>query len=295
MNNLFTEFIATVQKKNLNLVGVCAKQDGKFLGEARLGPDVPMPLFSLSKSYASIGVGMAIDEGLFTLNDKVAGFFPEFAPGGPKMAAMTVEDLLTMAAGFSDPLPIWHNEQGDWAKAFLAAEPDLTPGTTFIYDSLCTYMLSAIVQKTSGVTLLEFLQKRLFDKMELTPYWETCPTGRTLGGSGLFLRTTEILPFGDLLLGEGCYKGEQLVSRDYVKAATSFKIATPDMEIPDKRMGYGYQFWVGRNGSYRASGAGAQGLVVIPHMNLSIAYHSVNGDLQGILDALWDLVIPKLA
>lgn len=174
--------------------------------------------------------------------------------------------------------------------------PDRAPGQVFVYDSGCTYMLSRIVQKTTGQDLLEYLRPRLFDPLEIEgPVWDKCPMGFSLGGTGLWLKTKQSLPFGRMLLQKGQYNGKQLVSQSWVEQATSFQIATDQCGFfYDKSLGYGYQFWMARQDAYRASGAHGQGCFVIPHKDAVITYNANTPDMQTILEKLWDLVIPNL-
>lgn len=154
-------------------------------------------------------------------------------------------------------------EDRDWVRYYLSNPFDRMPGERFSYDIGCTYILSAVVQQISGETTLDFLTPRLFEPLGLEkPYWETCPMGRSLGGAGLFLRTKELLPFGQLCLQHGVYNGKQLVSAEYLAQAASKQIDTQPDAPKDSCCGYGYQFWMCHNGTYRADGAYAQFLIM---------------------------------
>jgi len=306
MEALFRDFVETANRKNLGMYGVAVNQHGRFLGEYRFVPDEPHPLYSLSKSFASTAVGMAADEGLLKITDRVVSFFPEFLPDevGGGLAAMTVRDLLVMASGHSAPVLMRRppdaqtppeEQDRDWVALFLAAKPDIMPGKRFVYDSGCTYMLSAVLQKLTGQTMRDYLMPRLFEPLGIeNPVWDTCPRGRTLGGTGLHLRTTQILPFGQLYLQDGVWNGKRLLSSKWIAQATSYQIGTTCAEIYDKRMGYGYQFWMARHESYRASGAHGQGCMILPKWDAVIAYNAKTSDMQGILDNVWDNIAPKL-
>jgi len=296
------QYVNFINEKQINMFGIIVQQHGKIVDEHRWVEDVPHPLFSLSKSFTSVAVGMAIEEGRFTLDDKVIGFFPDLLPDvvSDNLAAMTVRDLLIMASGHEEPVLMGSQRdkitEKDWAKAFLAVPPVRKPGQVFVYDSGCTYMLSRIIHKTTGIDLFDYLMPRLFEPLGIeNPVWDRCPMGFSLGGSGLNLRTSQILPFGQMLLQNGVWEGRKIVSEEWIREATQFKIATDNCGFfYDKALGYGYQFWVGREGSYRASGAHGQGCFVIPHKDAVIAYNSKTGDMQSLLEGLWDIVIPKL-
>ena len=244
--------------------------------------------------------------------DKIVSFFPDLLPEkiSEYTASVTVRDLLIMACCVSRPvlmngdlnLPYAMDEDEmnaagrDWAKTFLAVQPDMKPGTVFVYDSGCTYMLSRIIAKTAGQDLLDYLRPRLFDPLGIKdPVWDRCPLGYSLGGIGLHLKTSQSLPFGQMLLQGGVWEGRRLVSEDWVRQATTFKIATDQCGFfYDKSLGYGYQFWMARENGYRASGAFGQGCFVLPHKNAVITYNAHTDEMQAILEGLWELVIPRL-
>src|SRR5262245_38947833 len=153
-------------------------------------PDRPHMLFSLSKSFTSTAVGMAVAEGRLSVDDPVLSFFPEDTPEqvSENLASMRVHHLLSMSTGHAEDTTKGLREQpeGNWARAFLAAPVEHQPGTHFLYNSGATYMLSAIVQRLTGMTLLEYLRPRLFEPLEIeNPTWETCPRGINVGGWGL--------------------------------------------------------------------------------------------------------------
>ncbi len=299
---ILKEYVRYIGESGINMFGICVQQHGELLDEFRWTADEPHPLYSMSKSYVSIGVGIAIDEGRFALNDTVVSFFPELLPEQVSgyAAEMTVRDLLIMASGVSRPALMNGEEnrpgETDWAKAFLAVVPDTQPGKTFVYDSGCTYMLSRIIAKTTGQDLLDYLKPRLFDPLGIeNPEWDKCPLGYSLGGSGLRLRTAQSLPFGQMLLQGGEWENRRIVSADWVREATSFQIATDGCGFfYDKSLGYGYQFWMARMGAYRASGAHGQGCFVIPHKDAVITYNARTPDMQSLLEGLWEIVIPQL-
>ena len=295
--DVLKEYAAFIDSKNIGMYGICVQQRGEMIASHRWTGDVPHQLYSMSKSYTSIGVGIAIDEGRLALSDRVVSFFPELLPERPddRMARMTVRDLLTMSAGFTNPIQPEAADR-DWAAVFLSSAPDMEPGKTFVYDSMCTYMLSRIVARAAGEDLLDYMKPRLFDPLGIeNPVWDRCPSGYSLGGTGLHLKTAQSLPFGQMLLQRGIWNGRRIVSEDWIGEATRYQIATDRCGFfYDKSLGYGYQFWIAREGAYRASGAYGQGCFVIPHKDAVITYNANAADLQSILEGLWDLVIPKL-
>ena len=151
--------------------------------------DVPHVMYSLSKSFTSTAVGLVVNEGKLSLDDEVWKFFPEDAPAepAPNLKAMRVRDLLIMSTGHqTEPA---RNPDEVWTRVFLAHPVPHKPGTHFLYDSAGTYMLSAIVQKVTGMTVLDYLRPRLFDPLGIEhPTWETSPQGISAGATGLSIR-----------------------------------------------------------------------------------------------------------
>ena len=312
MNNsgILNEFIDYSNKNDLNMYGIALQQNGREIASYRWTKDERHPLHSMSKSYVSIAVGIAIDEGYISLSDTVVSFFPDIVlkETNAYLLQMTVRDLLIMASGHSEPVLMgrqreeltndkWkESEEGDWTIVFLTSLPDHAPGEKFQYDSGCTYMLVRIIESATGKEFLEYITPRLFSPLGIdTPEWERCPRGHVKGGTGLSLRTEESLPFGQMLLQGGVYHDKRIVSENWIQEAAKFQIATDQSGFfYDKSLGYGYQFWVAREGAYRASGAYGQGCFVIPSRNAVICYNAHTGNLQGILEGLWEYLISKL-
>jgi len=166
--------------------------------------EAPHSLYSLSKSFTSTAVGLAISEGKLSLDDQVLKFFPQDAPAEPSnnLKAMRISDLLRMSTG-QQTEPARTADQ-PWTKTFLGQPVPFKPGTHFQYNTSATYMLSAIVQKATGVTVLDYLKPRLFEPLGIEhPTWETSPQGISAGGYGLSIRTEDIARFGQLYLQKG--------------------------------------------------------------------------------------------
>lgn len=265
-------------------------------------PEYPHLLFSLSKSFTSTAVGLAIAEGCFSLDDLVISFFPEDAPAeiNDFLAAMQVRHLLSMSTGHADDT--WAHmvarPDGDWIKGFLGVPVRHVPGTHFLYNTGATYMLSAIVQKTTGMKVIDYLQPRLFEPLGIeNPTWEESPQGITAGGIGLSLKTEDIARFGQLYLQKGIWQGQQILSEAWVAEATAFQISNGDYGDGDWSQGYGYQFWQCRHGAYRGDGAFGQYCVVMPEQDAVLA---ITGgvdvfDMQPPLDLVWELLLPALS
>jgi CubicO group peptidase (beta-lactamase class C family) len=257
--------------------------------------DSPHSLYSLSKSFTSTAVGLAISEGKLSLDDEVLKFFPDDAPAQPSanLKSMRVSDLLRMSTGQQTEPARKPDEV--WTKTFLAHEVPFKPGTHFLYNTSGTYMLSAIVQKATGKTVLDYLRPRLFEPLGIEhPTWEASPQGISAGGYGLSIRTEDIARFGQLYLQKGKWEGKQLVPASWVEAATSRQTSNGSSPKSDWDQGYGYQFWRCRNGAYRGDGAFGQYCIVIPEQDAVVAITSGVKDMQAVLNVVWDKLLPAL-
>ncbi len=257
--------------------------------------NTPHILYSLSKSFTSTAVGLAISEGKMSLDDEVLKYFPAEAPAEPStnMKAMRVRDLLRMATGnvaeasFSGDLP--------WTRAFLSQPVPFKPGTHFLYNSPATYMLSAIVQKTTGATVLDYLKPRVFEPLAIdNPTWVMSPQGITVGAYGLSLRTEEIARFGQLYLQKGNWRGKQLVPASWVEEATARQTANGSSPNSDWDQGYGYQFWRSRHNTYRGDGAFGQYCMVMPEYDAVVAITSGVRDMQAVMNLVWTKLLPAM-
>ena len=256
-------------------------------------------LYSLSKSVTATAVGLAVFERRLTVNDRVVDLLPDDVPPdvGPKLAAMTVRDLLTMTTGHAvDTMPPHSAGPENWARAILSLPVKYRPGTHFIYNSGATYLLSAILHRLTGERLLDYLTPRLLDPLGIVgATWEQCPRGIDVGGWGMAITTEDIATFGQLLLDGGVWNGRQLVPADWVADATSAQVSSGDPTLPDDgTQGYGYQFWRNRHQTYRADGAFGQMSIVIPDHDVVVALTSGHTDSQRLRDITWAVLLPGL-
>ena len=271
---------------------------------------VPHVLHSVSKTFTAIAVGLAIDDGELELTDKVIDFFPDKLPAdvSDNLKAMTVRDLLTMTCGH-DVEPSFRGENVDWVEVFLAHPVEHEPGTFYLYNSLGTYMCSAIVQEVIGEKVVDYLDARLFQPLHIDkPKWEESPQGINTGGWGLYLKTEDLAKVGQLLLQEGKWNGKQIIPADWVAEMSKKQVESVNPgtrmedaaakgmtpETSDWMQGYGYQMWRCRPGCFRADGARGQYIIVIPDKNAVIAITSDNADLQGELNLVWERILPVL-
>jgi CubicO group peptidase (beta-lactamase class C family) len=255
----------------------------------------PHSLFSLSKSFTSTAVGLAIAEGKLRLDDEVLKFFPDDAPAEPSnnLKAMRLSDLLRMSTGQQSE-PARRADQ-PWTKTFLSQPVPFKPGTHFLYNTSATYMASAMVQKATGMTVLDYLRPRLFEPLGIEhPTWEASPQGITAGGYGLSIRTEDIARFGQLYLQKGKWQGKQLVPQAWVEAATARQTSNGSNPKSDWDQGYGYQFWRCRHGACRGDGAFGQYCIVLPEQDAVIAITSGVRDMQAVLNLIWDKLLPAI-
>ena len=296
-------FLAAVEQGDCGLHSFMLLRHGHVVAEgwwAPYEPDAPHMLFSLSKSFTSTAVGMAVAEGRLSVDDPVLAFFPKEAPRTPSenLAAMRVRHLLSMSTGHDHDTTeyLYKQQDGDWAKAFLARSVAHEPGTHFLYNTGATYMLSAIVQRVTGMTLLEYLRPRLFEPLGIAgATWETCPRGVNTGGFGLSIKTEDIARFGQLYLQRGVWQGQQLVPAVWVADASAKQSANGVSAESDWEQGYGYQFWRCRHGAYRGDGAFGQFCVILPEQDAVIAITGGTPDMQAVLNLAWTHLLPAMS
>jgi CubicO group peptidase (beta-lactamase class C family) len=278
--------------------GVVVLRHGQVIAQGWWAPydaEHPHVLYSLSKSFTSSAVGFAVAEGKLSIDDPVLKFFPNDAPATPgdNLKAMRVRDLLMMSTGHQDEPPIAPDVIS--AKSFLAWPVPHLPGTHFKYNTAASFMLSAIVQKATGQTMLDYLRPRLFEPLGIErPVWDTNWQGISLGGYGLRVRTADIAKFGQLYLQQGKWQGKQLLPEQWVAMATARQTSNGSNPDSDWNQGYGFQFWRCRHQAFRGDGAFGQYCVVLPEQDAVVAINSGVKDMQAVLNVIWDKLLPNL-
>ena len=287
---------------------------GKVLYEGWYGdaaPDKPHAMHSVSKSFTATAVGMAVDEGLLKVTDKLVDFFPDNLPEevSDNLKAVTVHDLLTMNCGHETEARFRDSDQ-EWVTSFLAHPFVHEPGTWYCYNSLGTYMLSAIVQKLTGEKVLDYLTPRLFEPLHIEiPQWDESPQGINAGGWGLQLKTEDMAKFGQLFLQKGVWNGKRLVSEAWVNEASKYQVpSVPAGTRPDQAaergltpenctfmLGYGYQMWRCPDNAYRADGARGQYIIIVPDSDAVIACTANSANLQAEQNLIYEHLFPALA
>ena len=286
--------------------GLVVLRHGRVVAEGWWGPydaRTPHVLFSLSKSFTSTAVGLAVAEGKLSVDDPVLKFFPDDAPPQPSatLRAMRVRDLLRMNTGHTSEASLWAWSGGPdstrpatWTRRFFAHPVPYKPGTHFLYNSPATYMLSAIVQQVTGATTLDYLRPRLFEPLGIeSPAWDASPEGVSIGAFGLRVRTEDIARFGQLYLDKGVWKGRQLVPAAWVAEATALQTSNGSAPTSDWDQGYAYQFWRSRHG-YRGDGAFGQYCLILPELDAVIAINSGVRDMQRVMNVVWERLLPAM-
>ncbi|MEI7981816.1 MAG: serine hydrolase [Bacteroidota bacterium] len=301
------DFLDAIAKSRHEFHSFMFLRHGRVIAEGwwnPYSPDLKQTMYSLSKSFTSTAVCFAVSEKRLTINDPVVSFFPEYLPDSvtPFLAGMKIKDLLCMAAGQDrDQTHIIVVNDSNWVKSFLAVPVVNTPGTTFRYNSLASYMLAAIVQKVTGMKETDYLAPRLFEPIGIKDLdWEVDPAGRNIGGWGLRIRTEDMARFGQFYLQKGKWNDKQLLPEAWVEEATTAKIeqmpgiSGAAKDTNDWAQGYCYQFWRCRHQAFRGDGAYGQFIVVMPDQDAVVAITSESPNLQNELNLVWKHLLPAM-
>ncbi|HEX3038012.1 MAG TPA: serine hydrolase [Oscillospiraceae bacterium] len=300
--SILNQFRLTVSERNLGVYGIkVVNAKGESVSH-RWRSDDPVQLYSASKTFTALAVGMCIDDGKLAVTDKILDFFPQYkAIATPGSEEITIRDLLHMASG---KLDFWFGvdeiteNTTDWAELFFRMPVKKKPGTFFCYSNACTYMLSRAVECVSGEKLRDFLVPRLFTPLRIyNPQWHTCPTGHTVGAIGLCLTTEQLSHLGPLLLSGGKYEGKRIISESYLHDAVNDVFDNKDYSSDaESASGYGYQMWrCTYPGAYRVDGMYGQFVIVVPDKSATITITAHNEHCANdIVRAVFDDIVPYL-
>lgn len=299
----------TAHKQDLHSLMIL--RNGKVVFETWLGDNAatkPHVMFSVSKTFTATAIGFAVQEGLLDVSDRVISFFPDKLPNeiSPNLQAMEIRHLLTMTVGHDvDPTGILRERgDSDWLEAFLAFPIPHRPGEQFVYNSLATYLLSAILTKVTGERLLDYLQARLFRPLGISgASWEESPQGIAIGGWGLKVRTEDMAKLGLFYLQKGEWKGKQLLAESWFDEATAARVPSLPAGTKEENLkvtakdsdwlqGYGYQVWRSRHRSYRADGRNGQFILVLPEKHAVIVTTANIPNMQAELNLIWEHLLP---
>ncbi len=299
-----SKFLREADEQFDGMHGLVIVRHGHVIAEGSWAPydfETPHMLYSLSKSFTSTAVGLAIAEGKMSLDDKVIDYFPKDVPKDASwgLKAMRLRDLLRMSTGHEKEPALFGGVADEakeltWVQRFLAQPVPFKPGTHFKYNTAATYMQSAMVQKATGQTVLDYLRPRLLDPLGFrSTRWMESPEGISVGGFGFYATALEIARFGQLYLQKGKWKGKQLIPESWVNEATSLQTSNGSSPNSDWDQGYGYQFWRSRHG-YRGDGAFGQFCLVLPKQEAVIAITSGISDMGSVMSLVWDKLLPAM-
>jgi CubicO group peptidase (beta-lactamase class C family) len=287
-------FVQTIERQQLNCEGIVVLRHDEEIARYRWVPEAPRNAYSVSKSFAAIALGMAVEAGKLSLDSRPLDFFPdEAAKADGKtrqgLESLTLEHLLTMTRGygrFSRPASV--------AEA-MVQELTHQPGSRFVYDNGSTLLASAMLTRALGKTLRGFLLDALFRPLGIPdPEWPESADGHTAAATGLMLTTSDLARFGQFLLRRGWWQGTQLVSPQWIDCAGRPQVSTRALRRPDCDLGYGYGFWPCRHGAYRADGKDGQFVIVLPRQDAVVAINAREPKPYPILYAVWDTILDGL-
>jgi CubicO group peptidase (beta-lactamase class C family) len=295
-------FLDAIKASGQEFHSIMVIRHGHVIAEGWWAPfsaDHKQQLYSLSKSFTSTAIGMAVDEKRLSIEDPVLSFFPRDAPQevSANLAALKVRHLLSMSVGHAkDSIQIIEKPApGDsWEKTFLALPIIYTPGERFLYNSGASYMLCSIINRVTGQSTHAYLGPRLYEPLGITgATWTENSEGVNIGASNLRIRTEDIGKLGQLYLQKGIWNNRQLLSQEWVAQATVKHIGSGK---PDNSWGYGYgyQFWMNPPGGFRADGAYGQYSMVFPDKDTVVAITSESADKAATMATVWDHLYPEL-
>lgn len=300
------DFSNYVAKHDLNMLGIQVIQNDQTVLKQMYQEDIPYSIFSAAKSVMTTLVGIAIDEGQLSLEDKPVDVFENHLPGNLQdgFNDLTLRNLLTMASGHGRAYLMEKERlelsETDFIKYFFSQPLEYAPGEKFVYSNASAYIAGCMVENAVGAKLNDYAYEKLFRPMGIGRCeWLSCPMGHTFAPTRLYMHLSDIIKLGELYLGKGIYEGERLVSQSWVEQASTKKIdsakISPSPSGEDELCGYGYQFWMTRfDGVYRAYGRRGQFIIVIPERNAVVATLADEPNVQGILDGIWETILPQL-
>ena len=258
-------------------------------------------LYSLSKSFTSTALGLAIAEGRLSLDDRIVDLLPDFVDDrtDDRVKRIKVRHVAAMASGHTADMwiPAENLDSQDPLRGFLRMPPEREPGSVFAYNQPATYAVATILQNITGQTLSDYLRPRLFDPLGIGAVgWLQKPVGRDLGWTGLHATTDAIARLGQLYLQRGRWNGRQILPEEWVAQATSVQINNADNPMaggPDWLQGYGFQFWMGQHG-YRGDGACGQYCIMLPEQDIVIAITGQTEFMEKVLETLWSELLPAV-
>lgn len=296
------KFLDAIKTINQEFHSLMILRHGNIVAEGWWSPyssEHKQQLYSLSKSFTGTAIGLAVEEGLLTVDDPVIKFFPDMVPAeiSDNLAGLKVRHLLSMSVGHARDaiLLLEASPPGvPWEITFLAQPVVFKPGSQFMYNSGASFMLSSIVKRITGKTAQEYLKPRLYDPLNITDVtWGANFEGINMGASHLRMPTEDIAKFGQLYLQNGVWQGKQVISNEWVKEA-SYKQMSNGKNDSSWGYGYGFQFWLNPPGGYRADGAFGQYSMILPELDAVVAITSESINTKDTMQIVWDVLLPEM-
>lgn len=298
-------FIQRLERQKIPMHSFLLLRHDKLIAEGYYAPyqaNTLHRMFSISKSFTSIAIGLLADEGKLSIDDPIVSYFPDKVPAHvhPWIASMTIRDMLMMRTCHASTT-YKLDMASDWVESFFTVPPTHPAGRIFHYDTSSAHTLSALVERLSGMPMLDYL------KLKLAPlgfseasYMLTDPFGVSMGGSGLVAAPMDLLKFGYFIFHDGNVDGQQLLSASYIKTATSHLTDTlVTAPVRSEACGYGYQFWRNERGGYVCYGMGGQLIIFLPNYDLicvtTADTQGIGGGNQAIYDALYEEILPNIS
>lgn len=286
------------QDPDINIKTLSIYQAGKEPFRHAVAPydlEVLQLMFSMTKSITALAIGIACDQGLLTLNDKVVTFFPDKLPQqcSENLRAMKIRDLLTMTSGTHDDNYLELFDQSDWGRAFLSQEFCHVPGSYYRYNTHGSHMLSLIIEIVSKQSLEAYVEQHLFRPLSIKVYnWEKTRENHTAGGMGLSLKIMDIEKIGRLILNDGWFDGQQVVSDAFLREATTTQVFKhSETERSDRDycgQYYGFQFHVDSYGNPRMDGAFGQLCLILKDIETVITITSAGSKMDSLLALIYN-------
>lgn len=296
------KFLQAIKDSGQEFHSLMILRHGYVVAEAWWAPyssEHRQQLYSLSKSFTSTAVGLAVGEKRLTVDDPVIKFFPDMLPAeiSDHLAALKIKHLLSMSVGHDkDSIRILEASAPGvpWEKTFLSLPVVFEPGSKFLYNSGASFMLSAIIKRVTGISAHEYLTPRLYKPLDIKgATWTENFEGINMGASHLRIRTEDIAKFGQLYLQKGMWHGKQVISKEWVMAASSKQIENGKNDS-SWGYGYGYQFWLNPPGGFRADGAFGQFSMVLPDLDAVVAITSESISTKDTMRIVWDVLLPEM-
>lgn len=299
-------FLTRLENLGIPLHSAIIMRNDRIVSEVYYEPytrDSLHRMFSVTKSFVSLAIGLLMEEGKLSLDDKIVDYFPDKLGGNtphPYLAALTIRDMLRMATCHESTTYKVMNIP-DWTATFFLVPPNHIPGTAFAYDTSSTHVLCALVERLSGMTLLDYMRTKFLDELDFSKnaYCITDPSGTSMGGSGLLCTPYDVLKVFYVVAHEGAFMGKQLLPKEYVKEAVSFQIDTRGKgQFFEEMQGYGYQIWRTTHNGFAFYGMGGQLALYLPDEDLFMITtadtQGRQGGVQMIYDAFYGEIVDKL-